>query len=145
MSPEPMDVSAVVEKLNAALELQHRSALQFTLMAGGTQGFEYQSLAELLWRFAAAELDDTRRLVEKIVALGGDPTCATVPYAYQAEPSAAFEALLDNECEAIAALHAVIPDPGQDPRSEALEPMLEHALMRKQERIDVLLRATRQT
>ena len=145
MSPELMDVSAVVEKLNAALERQHRSALQFTLMAGGTQGFEYQSLVELLRRFAAAELDDTRRLVEKIVALGGEPSCATVPYVYQAEPSAAFEALVDNECEAIAALHDVIPDTGQEPRSEALEHMIEHAIMRKQEQVDVLLRATRRT
>ncbi len=55
--------------------------------------------------------------------------------------AAAVDLLIDTECEALAALHAVIPHTGQEPRSEALEHLLEHVIMRKQEQVDTLLRA----
>src|SRR3954453_830147 len=71
---DPLDVDAAVERLNTALALQYRSVLGYTIAAGSVTGFEHQGMAELLWRFAEAELDDTRRIVEKIVTLGGDPT-----------------------------------------------------------------------
>ena len=38
----------------------------------------------------------------------------------------------------VAALHAVIPHSGQEPRSEALEHLLEHVIMRKQQQLDFL-------
>jgi hypothetical protein len=41
----------------------------------------------------------------------------------------------------VAALHAVIPHTGQEPRSEALEHRMEHLIMRKQEQVDTLRRA----
>ncbi len=37
-------------------------------------GVEVQGVAEKLWTFAQHELEDTRLVVEKITALGGDPT-----------------------------------------------------------------------
>lgn len=37
-------------------------------------GLEVQGVTEKLWLFAQAELEDTKLLVEKITALGGDPT-----------------------------------------------------------------------
>jgi hypothetical protein len=40
-------------------------------------------------------------------------------------------------------LHAVIPPSGQEPRSEALEHLMEHLIMRKQNQVDVLRRALR--
>ncbi|MDP9070518.1 MAG: hypothetical protein M3N68_04400 [Actinomycetota bacterium] len=55
--------------------------------------------------------------------------------------AAAVDLLIDTECEALAALHAVIPHTGQEPRSEALEHLLEHVIMHKQEQVDTLLRA----
>jgi ferritin-like protein len=59
------------------------------------------------------------------------------------DAAAAIDVLVEAECEAIVALHAVIPHTGQEPRSEALEHRLEHMIMRKQEQVDTLLRARR--
>ena len=47
------------------------------------------------------------------------------------------------EQEAIAALHAVTRPTGQEPRSEALEHLMEHLIMRKQAQVDLLLRVLR--
>ena len=140
-SDEPMDVASVLDKLNAALTLQYRSALQFTLVAAGTQGVDVFALSPRLWRFAKAELADARRLIEKIVALGGRPTVAVAPLEDEPDGEAALDRLIANEQEAIAALHAGIEDTGQEPRSEALEHLLEHVIMRKQEQVDALVRA----
>ena len=77
--PDPMEVDKVLECLNEALALQHRSILQFNLASGSMFGLEVQAVTADLWQFAQAELDDTRRVVEKIAALGGDPTTAVAP------------------------------------------------------------------
>ena len=71
---EKLDVEAAVSRLNDALKLQYRSAHQYMLSSGSLFGFEFQALGDRLWEFAEAELADARRLVEKIVALGGEPT-----------------------------------------------------------------------
>ena len=42
------------------------------------------------------------------------------------------------------ALHAVIPHSGQEARSEALEHLMEHIIMRKQNQVDWLRRARRE-
>lgn len=49
---------------------------------------------------------------------------------WSAVPQETFEWLIEAEDEAIAALHGVIADSGQEPRSEALEHLLEHVIMR---------------
>ena len=46
--------------------------------------------------------------------------------------------------ETIAMLHAVIPDTGQEPHSEALEHLMEHMIMHKQNQVDWLRRARRE-
>lgn len=71
---EKMDTEKVLEQLNRALELQLRSLLQFTQASASMFGLEVQGVTEKLWLFAQAELADTKLLVEKITALGGDPT-----------------------------------------------------------------------
>jgi bacterioferritin (cytochrome b1) len=142
--PDPMDVDKVLECLNAALELQHRSVLQFTLASGSMFGLEVQAVTADLWQFALAELDDTRRLVEKIAALGGDPSTTVADVAWNSDPGTVIDALIESEDEAIAALHAVIPHSGQEPRSEALEHLMEHLIMRKQNQVDWLRRARRE-
>jgi len=140
---DPMDVPKVLKCLNAALRLQQRSVLQLTAASGSMFGIEVQGLANELWAFAAAELDDTRRLVEKITALGGDPTTDVAPLSWTSDPRKALEALAEQEEETIAALHKVIPPSGQEPRSEALEHLMEHLIMRKQNQVDFLWRALR--
>ena len=138
---EPLQAEAVLETLDTALALQYRSALQYTQVAGSLTGLQWTVLGVQLWTFAEAELDDARRLVEKVVALGGLPPSAPAGLRYEPDPQKAIDALIENECEAVAALHAVIPHTGQEPRSEALEHRLEHLIMRKQEQVDTLRRA----
>ena len=142
--PDPMDTDNVLECLNAALELQHRSVIQFNLASGSMLGLEVQAVTGELWAFAQAELDDTRRIVEKIAALGGDPTAKVAEVTWESDPRTMLDSLIANEDEAIAALHAVIPHTGQEPRSEALEHLMEHLIMRKQNQVDWLRRARRE-
>ncbi len=138
-----MDEEGVIRALNDALVLQHRSAIAYTVAAGSLTGFQFQPLALELARFAAEEIDDARRLVEKIVTLGGEPTTEVRPLPFERDPAAAVEALIDHETRTIESLQAVIPPSGQEGRSEALEHRMEHMIMRKQEQVDALIRAAR--
>ena len=141
--PDPMDVERVLACLNEALVHQQRSVLQFTMGAGSMFGLEYQAVGAQLWLFARAELDDTKLLVEKITALGGEPTNEVGALRWDADPGRQVDKLIEAEDETIAALHAVIPHSGQEPRSEALEHLMEHLIMRKQNQVDWLRRARR--
>ncbi len=138
-----MDVEAQIEALNTALRLQYRSALQYTLAAGSMSGFEYQSLAGSLGAFAAAEIDGARRLVEKIAALGGAPTDEVAPLRFVKDPREAVAWLIESEAETLQELQDAIEPTGREAASEAIEHRLEHIIMRKQEQVDVLLRASR--
>jgi len=90
-----------------------------------------------------AELDDARLLVEKIVALDGEPTTEVAPLSWNGDSHAAVNWLIETETEAIDALQAGIEPTRREGRSEALGHMLEHLIMRKQNQIDFLLRARR--
>jgi bacterioferritin (cytochrome b1) len=140
---EKLDVELAVERLNAALALQYRSALGYTLASGSLFGFEYQSLGDRLWEYGQAELADARLLVEKVVALDGAPTTDVAALEWHGDPAEAVEWLISTETEAIDALQAGIEPTGREGRSEALEHLLEHLIMRKQNQIDFLLRARR--
>jgi len=43
MSSDAMAVDTVVEKLNAAVKLQYRSAIQYTVAAGSARGPQWQA------------------------------------------------------------------------------------------------------
>jgi len=141
--PEPMDTDKVLEQLNVGLELQLRSLLQFTQASGSMFGLEVQGVAEKMWTFAKDELKDTRLLVEKITALGGDPTTKVGELRCEPDPARTLDHLIETEDEVTEALHAVIPHSGQEARSEALEHLMEHIIMRKQNQVDWLRRARR--
>jgi bacterioferritin (cytochrome b1) len=143
MTEERMDVEAQVDALNAALGPQRRSALQYSLVAASAIGLEYQAYSDKLLAFAHAELDDSNRIAEKIVALGGQPTTEVAPLAWDAEPADAFDRLIGFETEALEKLQAAIEPTGREAASEAIEHRLEHIIMRKQEQVDYLLRARR--
>jgi bacterioferritin (cytochrome b1) len=140
-SEERLDEAEAVERLNAALRLQMRSALQYSLTAAGLVGFEAQAIGDLLTQYGDEELADARRLISKIVALGGSPTTEVAELRVEPKLEAAIRWLVDCERDAVDALQAAIEPTGREGRSEALEHLLEHLILRKQEQIDRLERA----
>lgn len=138
-----MDVEEQLRCLNTALRLQHRSVLQYSLTAGSVVGLEYQAHADKMRAHALAELEDATRLVEKITAIGGDPTTDVAPLKFTGDPSEAIDHLIESESEVLEALQAAIEPTGREAASEAVEHRLEHMIMRKQEQVDYLLRARR--
>jgi bacterioferritin (cytochrome b1) len=144
MPPEErMNIEEQVECLNRALRLQHRSVLQYSLVSGSVIGLEYQAHADKMKQHALAELEDATRLVEKITALGGEPTTDIAPISFTADPAKAIDQLIELEGEVLEALQAAIEPTGREAASEAVEHRLEHMIMRKQEQVDYLLRARR--
>jgi bacterioferritin (cytochrome b1) len=143
MDKDPLDVDLALERLTKALPLQLRSAAAFTMAAGSITGFQYLGLAELLWRFAEADLADSRRLVEKIVTLGGKPIDKVTGFDLPNDGDGIVARLIELETEVIEALQDTIPATGHTGDSEALEHRLEHMIMRKQEQVDTLVRARR--
>ena len=140
---EKMDVDEQIECLNKALALQHRSVLQYSLVAGSVIGLEYQAHADKMRKHAISELEDSTRLIEKIAALGGEPTTEVAPLSFVADPAEALDQLIEDEGETLEALQAAIEPTGREAASEAVEHRLEHMIMRKQEQVDYLLRAQR--
>jgi bacterioferritin len=145
MADERMDVEKQIECLNKALRLQHRSVLHYSLVAGSVIGLEYQAHAEKMREHAGSELEDATRLVEKITALGGEPTTDVAEIKFVADPAQALDELIDAEAETLETLQAAIEPTGREAASEAVEHRLEHIIMRKQEQVDYLLRAKRRS
>jgi bacterioferritin (cytochrome b1) len=143
MAEEKMDVDQQIECLNRALRLQHRSVLHYSLVAGSVIGLEYQAHAQKMREHSLSELEDATRLVEKITALGGEPTTDVAPISFTPDPGEALEKLIESEGETLEALQAAIEPTGREAASEAVEHRLEHIIMRKQEQVDYLLRAKR--
>ena len=143
--PDPMDVPAVLEHLNAAVRLQYRSALQYLIVASGGRGAHALAVGAQLREYAEAEFADAGLLVSKIVALGGEPDVEVAPLAFEPVVEDGIRHLIECEKEALAAIHAVIPPSGQLPESEALEHLVEHVIMRKQNQLDVLARTANET
>jgi bacterioferritin (cytochrome b1) len=140
---EKLDKDAAIAALNKALELQYRSAVQYTLTSGSLFGFEFQSLGDRFWEFARAELDDARKLVEKVTSFGGEPAVAVADARWSGNASDAVEWIIESETEAIEALREAIEPTGREGRSEALEHLMEHMILRKQDQVDFLMRARR--
>jgi bacterioferritin (cytochrome b1) len=144
MAPdEKMEVGEQIDALNAALRLQHRSVLLYSITAGSVIGLEYQAHADKMRNHALAELEDATRLVEKITAIGGEPTTDVAEITFTADPAEALDRLIEAESETLETLQAAIEPTGREAASEAVEHRLEHMIMRKQEQVDYLLRARR--
>ena len=142
-SDERLDTDAAVAALNKAPRLQYRSALQFSLASASLTGLEGQSIAGLLVGYSDEELADARSLVEKIVSFGGRPTTEVAELLQIEGVTDTLRFLIETESEAVEALQEAIEPTGREGRSEALEHMLEHMIMRKQAQVDVLDRASR--
>lgn len=138
---ERLDEEEAIERLNVALERQYRSALQYSIVASSLRGLEAQALHALLREFGDEELDGARRLIEKIVSFGGEPTTKVAEIRFQGTTDESLSWLIECEEEGVEALQAAIEPTGREGRSEALEHMLEHLIMRKQRQIDFMQRA----
>ncbi len=138
MASEQMDVPEVCARLAKAVALQIASLSSFTLLAGTVTGLAAAGLKSKLREYAAAEVEDTVRLVEKLVALGGAPAPYEAVPPPNPELTSAVAGFLEREEALLAALHAVIEPSGQEPTSEALEHRIEHVLLRKQDQVDFL-------
>jgi bacterioferritin (cytochrome b1) len=141
VSGDQMDTDEVLRTMDEALTLQGRSLMALTLLAGSMRGVLGTALKPTLRDFVAAELHDTYLLVEKLSSLGGTPSFDVDKVEISRDPAEALEQLLVQEREGVAALHAIIPHTGQQPHSEALEHLLEHMIMRKQQQVDFLVHA----
>jgi bacterioferritin (cytochrome b1) len=137
-----MDVEQVLDGLNEAICLQARSMVRMSLLAGSLRGLGAVAAKDRMREFVLAETEDLVKLTEKASALGGRPVADVGRIAVDPDPKASLPELLQAEQEAIAALHAVIPATGQESRSEALEHLLEHMIMRKQQQVDFLWHAS---
>jgi hypothetical protein len=135
---DAMDVDAVRERLARAVSAQLGSLLSLTLLAGAVRGAAAVGLTEVLSGFAAAEVADTQRLVEKLTVLGGVLEPYEVPPLPSGDAPAMLRAFLDREEAVLETVHAVIDPSGQEPQSEALEHLVEHVLLRKQQQVDRL-------
>jgi len=140
--PDPMDVEKVLDGLNKAICLQAHSMVHMSLLAGSLRGMGALGTKDQLRAFVIAETEDMVTLTGKASALGGNPVAEVGRIEVETDPAKALPALLQHEQEAIAALHAVIPSTGQEARSEALEHLLEHVIMRKQQQVDFLWHAS---
>ena len=138
---ELLDEKAAVKALNTALELQYRSALQYSLTSSSLTGIPAQAIGGLLIEFGDRELADARLLIEKIVSFGGTPTTKVAELRNPKDVGDGLDRLIETEAEAIEAIQQAIEPTGREGRSEALEHMLEHMIMRKQRQVDLLERA----
>ena len=135
---EPMDEAEVRRTLATALTLQSRSLLEMTLLAGAMRGLAGVGTKAQLRQFVQHELEDTYLLTEKLAAVGGEPDLDVGSVRPEPDPGKALAGFVEREQEVVAALHTVISHSGQEPRSEALEHLLEHVIMRKQQQLDFL-------
>ena len=140
---ETLDADEAITRLNKALALQFRSALQYSLTSASLTGIEAQAIAGQLIGYGDQELADARILVEKIVSFDGTPTTDVAELRNATNGRDALDWLIETEEEAIEALQQAIEPTGREGRSEALEHMLEHLIMRKQDQVDFLTRARR--
>src|SRR6478672_12352583 len=138
---EKLDKKEAVKRLNTALELQYRSALQYSIVASSLAGIEALALGSKLTEFGDAELADVRRLIEKIVSFEGEPTTEVAALSFDSKPEEAIRHLAENEEAVVEALQEAIEPTGRKGRSEALEHLMEHLILRKQHQVDFHNRA----
>jgi bacterioferritin (cytochrome b1) len=138
---EKLDEQEAIKRLNAALELQYRSSLQYSITAASLVGIEAQALGGKLTEFGDQELGDARLLIEKIVSFGGKPTTAVAELRFEPAVEGAIRWLVECEESAVEILKEAIEPTGREGRSEAIEHLMEHLILRKQHQVDFLNRA----
>jgi hypothetical protein len=137
MGDDAMDVESVRKQLSIAVSQQLGSLVSMTLLAGSLRGAAYVGLKVRLGEYAVTEVTDTERLVEMFCALGGELQPVELPPP-ATDSATALKEFIERDKQVMASLHAVISSSGQEPQSEALEHLIEHVLLRKQEQLNFL-------
>ena len=137
-SEERLDEGKAVEQLNVALELQYRSALQYSIAAASLGGMGTIALGPQLTEFGDAELNGARLLIEKIVSFGGEPSTTVAELRHETDPKRTVEWLIECEQTGIDALQeAIEPTGAGDAFTAALISRLLKHNWRPPERADV--------
>lgn len=142
MTKDEMQREEVLKGLNRSLSLQYRSIVQHVLAASTVRGAEAGWFTETFSRWATDELDDARAIAAKIDALGGEATAevAAPEGSWSAQPRDALAAIEATAEALVEALNGVIPPTGTEPRSEAVEHLVEHVLHRTYQKLDLVRR-----
>ena len=122
-----MDREKLVELLNADLELEFRSIVQYTQHAATVKGIEFQPMAGKIRPHLRQELEHATVLAEQIDFLGGEPTTHVPEVPNQTEPRRALALDLELE-ERLAAYRERFEqaeEMGLPDVAEALRPLLE--------------------
>ncbi|MBS1846208.1 MAG: hypothetical protein JST53_17490 [Actinobacteria bacterium] len=90
---------------------------------------------------AIERLNGARRLIEKIVSFDGEPVTKVAALRFERSTKDALDWLVECEREAVERLKDAIEPTGREGRSEALEHLMEHLILRKQDQVDFLERA----
>ena len=143
MDEETLDVEGALKLLNRALSLQYRSVLQYTLSSGSLFGFAVPGARRSPLGIRAGRA----RRCKAAGREGRRPGRRADDRGRRAaldsgDPGDAIEWLIESEGEAVERLQEAIEPTGREGRSEALEHLLEHLIMRKQNQVDFLAART---
>jgi bacterioferritin len=123
-----MDKDKLVELLNADLELEFRSIVQYTQHLATVKGVEYQPIAEMIRPHLRQELEHATVLAAQIDFLGGVPTTRVPAVPGETDPRRALESDLELEERQLAAYRdrfEQVEEMGLPDVAEALRPLLE--------------------
>lgn len=100
-SDEKLDKQEAIHCLNAALTLQYRSALQYSIVASSLIGIKALALGPKLTEFGDEELGGVNALIEKIISFRGAPTTEVAELHFDPKAKDALRWLIECEEELI--------------------------------------------
>jgi hypothetical protein len=137
------DPKELVRQLNRAVPLVARDAVMTAVAAGTLAGPEGVALAATLRDMARDQLADLERLAARVASLGGTPALGFEAPKLPGTWRSAIGRLAKLQRETLDALVAAIPADDDDAEGEATEHLLEHAVTRTRDGIELLERALR--
>lgn len=137
------DAPQLIEALNRALPLQLRDSVATMLAAATLRGPDGVALAPALRGISRAAARDCERVAARIATLGGTPRLALEDTQMPDDSRGALERLAACHRETLTALVEAIPADADDVEGEATEHLLEHAISRKRDALELLERALR--
>jgi bacterioferritin len=123
-----MDRTDLVELLNADLELEYRSIVQYTQHLATAQGAEFQAITDMIRPHLRQELEHAIVLAEQISFLRGIPTTRVPEVPSETNPRRAFSLDLELEERQLTAYRERFAQAEQirlPDVAEALRPLLE--------------------